>query len=420
MHDILMINTSDGNGGAERTVKDLMFTCMENGHNITLAVGKKYSNLPNVVLVDNKKYRNPIAFMQSIIGYVQGHENYNFPGTQHILDRRSPDLIHCHNLHGGYFDLSELIKMNKRAPIMLTLQDAWLLAGHCAHAIGCDKWKHDCTSCPNLAIYQAITKDAAAFNLKKKADIFKKCKFYVAAPSQWMLDKAKQSILSPAIIESKVIMNGVDLDIFKPGDKKNARFVISQGNELQHTELSTPKIILCAANGLEHNPWKDFETLKTALGIVNNNLLLDKRIIVIALGGDSKRKEVIQGVAVYFMPFESDQYKVAAFYQAADVYVHAAHADTCPLTVIEAMACGTPVVASDVGGIPELVVNCNTGFLTAHADPKHMAHCIHDILSNDELQERMSKASVEVAKAQFDIKKQTKMYLDWYDKILNK
>ena len=110
-----------------------------------------------------------------------------------------PSVIHCHNLHSGYFDLRALPWLSRVAPVVLTLHDAWLLSGHCAHSFGCDRWKNGCGACPDLSIPPAIAKDGTAANWKRKRRIFERSQLYVVTPSQWMMDRAQQSILAPAI-----------------------------------------------------------------------------------------------------------------------------------------------------------------------------------------------------------------------------
>ena len=84
----------------------------------------------------------PVAALRTRLG----HENFNFPETRYVLGRAPApiDLMHCHNLHGGYFDLRRLRSLSRRLPVVVTLHDAWLLSGHCAHSFTCERWKCGC------------------------------------------------------------------------------------------------------------------------------------------------------------------------------------------------------------------------------------------------------------------------------------
>ena len=151
-----------------------------------------------------------------------GIEDFGSPGTAHIPDMfpHRPDVIHCHNLHGqvtgagGYFDLRALASLSRRFPVILTLHDAWPFTGHCAHSFACERWRTGCGRCPDLTIYPAIRRDATAHNWRSQQRIYRESSLFLATPSQWLMEKAKNSILAPAIREARVIPNGVDLAVF--------------------------------------------------------------------------------------------------------------------------------------------------------------------------------------------------------------
>ncbi|MCK4782756.1 MAG: glycosyltransferase, partial [Desulfobacteraceae bacterium] len=340
----------------------------------------------------------------------RGYENFYFPGTWQLLDlpRERPDIVHCHNLHGNYFDLRVLPWLSQKVPVVLTLHDAWLLSGHCAHSFDCERWKTGCGECPDLTISPAIKRDATAYNWRRKRDIFAKCRLYVATPCQWLMDRIQQSILAPAIEGAKVIPNGIPLSVFHPYDKAEAR-----------KELGLPleaKILLFTANSIRRNIWKDYETLRAAMSKVTRSLT-GKSILFLALG-ESAPTERIGKVEVRFIPYQTNPSVVARYYQAADIYTHAARIDTFPTTLLEALACGTPVVATAVGGIPEQIEDGVTGFLTPPGDDNAMAAQIERLLDDDGLRTRMGVQATKTVRSQFSIKRQVNEYLSWYKEIL--
>lgn len=440
MH-ILQVSTFDFAGGAEKVAWNLFRAYRKRRHDSWLAVGFKRSNERGVLPIPNEEHRScwartwnaiankPLPLIGNVRGTYRlrkllywisefkrhwetrkGYEDFNFPGTWQLLNLYSelPDIIHCHNLHGNYFDLRAITWLSKQVPIVLTLHDAWLLSGHCAHSFNCERWKIGCGKCPDVTIYPAIRRDATASNWRRKKEIYENSKFYVVTPSKWLMQKVEQSILLPAIIESKVIPNGVDLSVFHPADRQSVRESIGIPPDA--------KVVLFAANGIRRNIWKDYQTMRDAISRVGD-LLHGKRIKFIALGEDAP-PERIGDVEVGFVPYQKESEAVACYYQAADVYVHAARADTFPNTVLEALACGTPIVATAVGGIPEQIEDGVTGFLVPPGNADAMALRIVQLFERVDVRQKMGVQAAISARTSFDVDRQVEDYLEWYKKIL--
>jgi glycosyltransferase involved in cell wall biosynthesis len=243
------------------------------------------------------------------------------------------------------------------------------------------------------------------------------------------MQKVKQSILAPAILEARVIPNGVDLSIFRPADKQAVRAALGLPQDA--------RILLFSANGIRRNIWKDYQTLRTAVALVADELKMSN-ILFIALGEDAPPEQIGQAVA-QFVPYQKDPVMVARYYQTADLYIHAARADTFPNTVLEALACGTPVVATAVGGIPEQVKGLRltpvtgkpiapefnaytpeeaTGILVRQGDAIAMAEAIITLLKDKELRQRLGENAARDARERFDLDRQVEVYLSWYKDLV--
>ena len=429
---ILQVSTVDIAGGAEKIAWDLFTSYRALQHRSWLAVGTKRSLDKDVLPIPKKSNRfsgiissrfnkfphyatyiyrgvDHLTKPAQLYNNLTGHENFDYPGTWSILEStpEPPDILHCHNLHGGYFDLRALPSLSHQVPTVLTLHDAWLLSGHCAHSFDCERWKTGCGNCPDLTIYPASRRDATAYNWQRKAEIFRKSRLYVVTPSRWLMDKVDQSMLKPGVVASRVIPNGVDLKIFHPADRVSAREKL----ELPHDA----KIILFAANGIRKNIWKDYRTLQSALAEIAKT---SAKVLCIALG-ETAPPEQIGDVEIRFVPYLKDPQQVARYYQAADLYIHPARADTFPTTIIEALACGTPVVASAVGGIPEQVIEGRTGFLVPVRDARAMAGRVLDLLADEGLRVRMGLQAAEDAARRFGLERMVREYLAFYEAMLN-
>lgn len=447
MH-ILQVNSADLAGGAEAVAWRLFHAYRRMGHTSQLAVGLKRSTDPDVISLLHDEFSGAWArwwkkvgdslgplegkirgaarlrrFCLARIGQPRrcldiwrGREDFSFPDIWHLnaIFPKTPDIVQCHNLHGawlpsgGYFDLAALPWLSQRIPTVLTLHDAWLLSGHCAHSFGCDRWKSGCGACPDLTIYPAIRRDATAYNWRRKQMIYGKSRLFVATPSRWLMHQVQESMLSPGVVASKVIPNGVDLSIFHPADKRQAR------DYLQIPQQA--RVLFFVAHGVKGNIWKDYTTMKEAVREVTARLR-GQKIIFVALGeeGDWEEKD---GVRIRFVPFQTDPKEVARYYHAADIYLHAARADTFPNTVLEALACGIPVVATAVGGISEQVSEARTGFLVPAGDASAMAQKAIRLLVNADLRMSCGQRAVHEATQRFDLRCQAATYLEWFEEIV--
>ncbi len=172
------------------------------------------------------------------------------------------------------------------------------------------------------------------------------------------MQKVEKSILKPAALETRIIPNGVDLSVFHPADKRFARTSIGIQPDT--------KVILFAATNVRKNIFKDFKTMRSAIAQISEHSQ-GQNIVFIVLGEEAPSEHIGQ-TEIRFVAYQNDPQVVARYYQAADVFIHAARADNFPTTILEALACGTPVVATAVGGIPEQIVDGETGFLVPPGD----------------------------------------------------
>ena len=357
-----------------------------------------------------------------------GLENFNFPGSRDLLRLMSPrpDVVHCHNLHGGYFDLRYLPKLSARVPTLLTLHDAWLLGGHCAHSFDCERWATGCGNCPDLTIPPAIPVDRTAENWRRKRDIFSRSRLFITTPSRWMMEKVGRSMLSMGVVDSCVIPNGVDLETYHPAEGRlAARRELGLGLD--------DFVVVFAANGVRDNVWKDMATLRRALDIASRALNGRVRVRFLALG-ESAPAERAGEATLEFVPYVSESAQVAQYFRAASVYAHAAKADTFPTTILEALACGTPIIATAVGGIPEQVRSLElpgisvgthsysteeaTGILTAPGDADGLAAAMAYLAGDVALVERLGQNARLDAERRFDVRRQVDAYVEWYRHML--
>lgn len=445
-------------GGAERSAKNLFHAFKHLGHESWLAVGRKIRSDPGILSLPNDDYRNgwvrcwnrfiekndpriarirglgrllrgvrslgePARWIQSKLGI----EDFDFPATRHLLHLfpHRPDIIHCHNLHGGYFDLRELPSISATVPTVLNVRDGWLMSGHCAFSLDCQRWVTGCGKCPDLSLYPAANRDATALNWKRKKAIFEKSRVYVTTPSRWMLDMVNRSILSSAIIESRVIPNGVDTDTFHAGSQSRAR-----------RRLGLPAgipVMMTAGFGLKSNVWKDYKTLHDALVFLNQAWAGHHLLMLII--GESGKVDKIGNIEIRNIPYQTDRIAMANYYRASDLYLHAARVESFGNVLIEARACGTPVISTAVGGIPEQIKSLNwggipagitghgvdeaTGILTSPGDGQAIGSAVLQLLLHPEHCQALSANGQKDIERHFSVSIQAGRFLDWYREILS-
>jgi len=425
------VNTTDQGGGAAQLALNLVEEINAAGHKARLGVRAMTGTSEQVFEIDNDGARHgwarlcAKALRQSgggqrlarVLGrpwssarILLGHEDFDFPGTWHLLDDPSkrPDLIHLHNLHGHYFDLRALPWLSLQIPTVVTMHDAWLVSGHCSHGFACERWRTGCGQCPDLSIYPAIRRDASAYNWRRKRRIYSQSRLHVVAPSQWLMQKAKDSMLAPAMDSSRVIPHGIDLSIFRAGDRAQSRMDLGLRQD--------GTILLFAAKGIRNNMAKDYPTMRHSFEILSGQRR-QNRLLFLALGEEGP-SEYIGASELRFIAHSSDRLALAKYYQAADLYVHGAKAEAWGLTITEAMACGLPVVASAVGGIPDQVTDGQGGFLIPGGDAARMAERIGNLLDDESMRVDMGRRACQRAEREFGMDRMTRDYLNFYEDIL--
>jgi len=336
----------------------------------------------------------------------RGYEYFDYEGIWRLLrEGIDADLLHFHDLNGGYFDLRALPQLSGGWPSVITLHDEWILHGLCRYSLECDRVDQGCGQCPYLSMYPYVRRDATDRNYALKADLYRRCKLTVVTPCQWLVEKVEASPLMQAARHRQVIHNGIDLEVFRPGSKKAAR-----------AKLGLPQdknIVLFVGNRTRSAKWKGFPVMEQAVRKLAQ--LMDREKLLFVLVGE-KFQEQVPGMR--FVPLIHDKQTLADYYRAADVFLHGALADTFPTTILESMACGLPVVATRVCGIPEQVSDGRTGILCPPKDPVALAEGMKKILSDKALSLQMGQAARQRAVESFDGKRMGLEYLQLYRKTL--
>lgn len=445
---VLQVSTADVLGGAERIARQLHEAIVSRGGESWLAVGRIEGRVHGALTIPNDSLRSAwtrfwlgiadsfeargranslgARFVRGPLGdplrwaSVQvGIEDFHYPGTRVLLDLppRTPDVLHLHNLHNQYFDARELPTLSRRVPTVVTLHDQWIVTGHCAHALDCTAWERGCGNCPHLDTYPMVFRDATHFNWQRKHRLVSQSELHVAVPSTWLYDLVSRSQMASSFRSLRLIRQGVDLNVFAPGDRVAARAKLGLP-----TDLDRP-VVLILADSLRHGSWKGGAWVREAL----DRFVAKPRggqTSLLAVGGTAGM-EWHSKLPVRFVGAVQDDATMAACYRAADVFVHPSRFENYPNAIMESLACGTPVVATAVGGVPEqvralgtVVRQQATGALVASYDAEGLASAIEQVLSLDVAAvSGMRGAAREDAQQRFDALEMIGTYLAWYQQL---
>ncbi|PWR69743.1 glycosyltransferase [Methanospirillum lacunae] len=440
---ILLINNSDLGGGAEKIVVTLLDELNKRGNDVSLLVGRKKTENELVFQIPSPKQGSvrekvwltiedfllksqyPILYNPRHLSLFQcfitqtpyffktlaGYENIPYPSSYTIIDdfKKDTQILHLHNLHEDYFDIKAIPQLSSKLPIFLTIHDYWLITGYCASFFSCMKWQHGCDDCPIRSKIKTLFPNSFHSNWEKKKDIFKKSRIYLITPSKWVLDNINNSILSPAIIKSRVIPHGINTTVFSPGNKEKIR-------EKLGLPLSAKILIMTSKGGFDNKKF-NWDFLRQSLKYLSRDQI-QGQIIFLILGG-MNRTEVVNSIVIQEVPYQKEEIMVNKYYQAADLYIHTSKDETFGMSILEAMSCGLPVITTGNGAIPELIEDRITGILIQNNDPLHMANSIQNVLVEKELLAKMGHCARERVLLNYSIDVMVKNYLEFYQEGLN-
>lgn len=404
---ILFINASENQGGASIAAQRLAEGLKRNGHDVRWLVRSTSSNngvsaiIPSNAILENKRLALNRYFGLNDVNYFSTFKLHN-----HDFFRQA-DVIHYHNLHGGYFNYLALPLLTNKKPSFITLHDMWSFTGHCAYSYSCDRWQLGCGQCPDLTIYPSVRMDSTKLEFKLKKWVYDHSNLTVVCPSHWLAHSAKISVLNK--LEIYHVYNGIDTDIYSPCDKDTCRSLLKIPQD--------KKVLLFASDSLTEKR-KGGHLLFAALQKLSPLLKKDILLLTFGRGGIpiDQNMEMVQYNIGYI---QSDRMK-AIVYSAADLFVLPTMADNLPLTLQESISCGTPAVSFDVGGVSDLVRHKQTGLLAKPENAESLAACIEELLLDTNDLKKFSDNCRRIALEDFNLENQTKKYVQLYERAIEK
>ena len=395
--NILIIGTTDIVGGAARVSWDLKESLEKNGHSVSMFVADKKSTDPNVFVIPRPKWRK-------ILGFLLATEN--LISTDWILKTKQfleADIVHCHNLHGRFFNLKTLQKMSLLKPLIWTLHDAWAITPHCAHTFESEMMKYGLLACPSINIPPRTLWDNDKNLAEEKIKTYNNSRLHIVVPCRWLKDRVEKTVLKNQ--DLRLIPNGVDTAIFHPQDKMAARM-----------DLGLPKdkkIVLFLADDARKNTWKGWIYTEKVIEYFKDR----EDLLFMSVGNYSKVEDEKN---VRNIGRINDKRTLAKYYAAADVLLFTSIAETFPLVTLESMACGLPVVSFDVGGVKEAIQNNENGYIAKYKDVGDLIAGLNWFLNlNDEQKKNISETSSQKTQKLYNDSLMIDRYLNLYQELIS-
>lgn len=402
---ILFVSTYFYGGGAEKVMRQLYYGIKEENIETYCIAGRLQKDVPaDVEIIYHDFFGRCIT---TLVGECFNNTLFKTKRARkaiiEFIQDKKIDIVHFHNLHSNYMGISDLEEIRKYCKhIVITLHDMWMLTGECAHSFECTKWYsdnycHNCEGNDNLRRGKRFA--SSLLNYKQK--YFRGKGFYFAAPSEWIYRCCKKSYLQEENI--RVINNGISLSNFVCRPKSVVR--------KKYNLPEDKHILMFAANSI-HNVYKGFSYLVDALQIIP-----DKDQYALLTVGNTKQGMFDLPYDCYNMGYIQDECTLSEIYAAADLFILPSVADNFPFTAMEPMASGTPVLAFETGGIPEIVTE-SVGWLVPPRDSKALADTIMNIFANPE--ELMAKTSLcrEYIEAHYSEDQMLSNYIKLYKEIM--
>ncbi len=336
-----------------------------------------------------------------------GYEAFSDDRSQHIYGVAdqflNADII---NLHWA----AELIDYRtffrtvaRNHPVVWTIHDMNAFTGGCHYDEGCGFFQVGCGSCPQLGSSQPNDLSRAVW--RRKQAVFDKLSpdaLHIVAPSQWLTQEAQNSPLLRRFSVS-CIPNSVDTDSFAPRHRDSLRDILGIAPQGQ--------ALLFVANDLT-NRRKGFGLLVEALKSLGDQT----NLCLISVGRN--KPEIPTDLLHIHLGQITNPQLLSAVYSLADLFVIPSLQDNLPNTVLESLACGTPVVGFDCGGIPDMVRPGITGLLAPAKDIEALRTTIIDLLADETRRQDMRVKCRQIAIEEYSLNRQATRYLELYTSLL--
>jgi glycosyltransferase involved in cell wall biosynthesis len=417
---VLHLNTYAGNGGAGKACLRLNKALKAQGADSTVAVNFLFKPNAEVQTLSpgffSKWFTAAGIILERILNkfFVKSVPiPFSIPFWGKDISRRqllrSADIIHLHWINHAFLrpqDIKKLTALNK--PLVWTFHDSNAFTGGCHVRYSCEHYRNECGCCPVLK--HSHPEDLSHKIWKRKSVAYEEMRCTVVAPSGWMARSVAESKLFgglPAIN----IPNTLDTAVFTPMDPKESRTILG---------LASDKFILMSGFMPSRNDLhKGTSYLIQAIeSFIKNPSIRPEDVELVIFGNRDTANIPVFPIKTTFLGTIADEKKLAVCYSSADVFLAPSLEDNLPYTVMESLACGTPVVAFTTGGIPDMVQHQYNGYLAEYRSSEDLASGIRWIYNHpDKL--ALRKQSRKLVEDRFSEEKIADQHIKLYKSLIN-
>jgi glycosyltransferase involved in cell wall biosynthesis len=409
--NVLHINTSDINGGAARAAYRLHRALLDQDVESRMLVQDKSSDDWTVTGPPSKIGKGvarirPTAGQLPVKIYPHAKQTLfspcwlPFSKVIRTIKRIDPDIVHLHWIAGGFLRIEDLARIQK--PIIWSLHDMWAFTGGCHYDEGCGRYTARCGACPVLG--SSSERDLSRWIFRRKQKTFAGISnLTINGLSRWLADCAVKSSLfrNHTMVN---LPNLIDTRAFKPVPREQAKKLLGLSLEKKH--------ILFGAMNAASDARKGFAELIRSLDHIQS-----RNIELTVFGCSEPRNVPALPHPVHYLGRLQDDISLRVLYSAADVMVAPSRQENLSNTIMESMACGTPVVAFDIGGNGDMVEHQRNGYLARPFDSIDLA-CGIDYCLNKENTKRLCENARHKIVKEFDFHLVCQRYIQLYESII--
>lgn len=412
-----MISTSERMGGAAVAASRLMDALKNHGIKAKLLVRDKQTNQITVVSL-NHNWRLVWKFVwERIVIWRANHfKKHNLfavdianTGTDitSLPEFQQADVIHLHWINQGMLSLKNIRKiLESGKPVVWTMHDMWPCTGICHHARECTRYQQECGECPFL--YGKKHKHDLSYRIfRQKKDIYAHHRITFVTCSHWLEEQTRQSALT-ANQQIECIPNPLNTNLFRPHDKQRAR---------QRLQLPADRRLILFGAFKITDKRKGIDYLVAACKLLaEQHPELKEQMAVVTFGKQSTQLAEMLPFKVYPLDYVNNEHRLVDMYNAVDLFVTPSLEENLPNTIMEAMACGTPCVGFNVGGIPEMIDHLHNGYVACYKAVDDFANGIYWALTEPDYVS-LSEQAYRKAVSHYSEDSVAKRYIDLYNKL---